>query len=79
MLRDAKRYTNLVDVDDHVPKLHLLFHMILRQGLIGNARLHQNFSDESANKVLKRCTRNVSQLAWEPSVLKRTNESLGSA
>jgi len=76
MLADIKRYTNLVEL--HIPKVHLAFHMILRQSLIGAARLHQNFRDESANKVLKGCTRNVSQLCWEPAVLKRTNESSGS-
>ena len=53
------------------PKRHVVCHAIERLDDQGNPKFFGNWHDEALNKVLKAACRNVSQVTFEPSLLRR--------
>jgi hypothetical protein len=53
----------------YTPKHHIMFHLIFNVGYQGNPRMYATWVDESLNKTLKACCRQVSQSTFEGSVL----------
>ncbi len=62
-----------------IPKHHLCLHLIYNLPLHGNPMWYANWRDESLNKVLKACCRNVSQRTFEVSLLLRMRELISDA
>lgn len=62
--------------DVHIPKRHLMSHLLGSLTLHGNPRLYANWLDESLNNDLKKCCRLVSQVSFEVMVLLRFRELL---
>ena len=60
----------------HVPKTHLMAHLILRTPNLGNPTLYQTFLDESLNKTLKQALRLCHQRRFEHLALLKLNEAL---
>ena len=58
------------------PKRHIICHSIERLVDQGNAKFFGNWHDETLNKVLKMACRNVSQVTFEPSLLRRMRPML---
>ena len=58
------------------PKSHLIVHLILRAGWLGNPLLYSTFEDESLNKTLKRVLRLVHQQNFERMGLVKLREVL---
>jgi hypothetical protein len=52
-----------------IPKRHMFLHMLHELHFFGNARLYATWKDESLNKSVKKCCKNVSQSTFEASVL----------
>ena len=52
-----------------LPKRHMVLHMLRRMPVFGNPRFHAAWKDESLNKLLKKCCRQVSQATFEVAVL----------
>ena len=53
------------------PNRHIVCHAIERLDDQGNPKFFGNWHDEALNKVLKAACRNVSQVTFEPSLLRR--------
>ena len=60
----------------HIPKLHLMVHLICRSQFLGNPWTYSTWEDESKNKVLKACLQNVAQLAFESACFRRVEVQL---
>lgn len=60
----------------HIPKRHLVAHLLGNLGRQGCPRLYSNWLDESWNKCLKRACRGVSQASFEAFLLVRMKELL---
>ena len=58
------------------PKNHLALHLVQRIAFHGNPAFYSTFTDESYNKELKRCLRNISQLTFERGALVNMNRTL---
>jgi hypothetical protein len=56
------------------PKHHLCFHLVGNLLWHGNPIWYANWRDESLNRVLKACCRNVSQRTFDASLLLRMRE-----
>ena len=60
------------DFDDlDLPKKHMLLHMLERLTDVGNPTFYSNWLNESLNKLLKACCRQVSQHTFESGILIR--------
>lgn len=71
------RYMELMhQFDMYVPKHHLVYHLIANLPWHGAPSAYATWLDESLNKALKACCRNVSQLCFEQTVLCRMEEVL---
>lgn len=57
------------DPDQLIPKRHLMLHVLRGIDMQGNPRFYSAWQDESNNKILKKCCRQVSQATFELSVL----------
>ena len=55
--------------DIFIPKHHLMFHLVLRSGEMGNPWFYHTFLDEAMNKTLKAVSRNCHQLTFESSAI----------
>lgn len=55
----------------HIPKVHMMAHILKRQTVLGSFRLYATWLDESLNKDLKAACRYASQLGFEARVLDR--------
>ena len=62
-------HTVMASLDTETPKLHMLFHMMLRSREQGNPWFYHNFYDEALNSVLKRAARYCHQRTFEYSLL----------
>ena len=76
-----KQFLALTDIDDddmdqRMPKRHLILHMLERLPDFGNPRFYANWMDETLNKVLKRTCKSVSQVTFEPALYVRMRELL---
>ena len=77
LLNLLKNYAAYMAPFEHeTPKLHLLAHLVLRIAWSGNPRLHACWSDEGANRILKKVLRNVSQLTFEETGLQKLSHVL---
>ena len=63
----------------NVPKRHLAMHLIQMLERFGNPLRYMNWVDESLNKTLKQCARQVSQTTFEVAVLAAMREVLRTA
>ena len=59
-----------------LPKRHLTMHLLDRIPWFGNPALHANWGDEDLNRLLKACTRRVSQRTFEVVVLQQMRRLL---
>ena len=64
------------DMDQRLPKRHLVLHMLERLHDFGNPRFYANWMDETLNKTLKATCRAVSQITFEPALYVRMRELL---
>ena len=55
--------------DCYQPKRHLMAHMLREQSFFGCPVKYATWFDEALNKLLKGCTRNLSQSTFESTVL----------
>ena len=55
----------------NIPKKHMVLHMLERLTEAGNPTYYSNWLNESLNKLLKQCCRNVSQHTFESGLLIR--------
>ena len=62
--------------DLHIPKRHLMFHLICRSLFFGNPRRYAVWEDEGLNRELKKHCRTVSQRTFESFLLLRMRETL---
>ena len=71
------RYMELIaPLEIYVPKNHLVYHLLFNIPMHGNPKDYATWLDESLNKVLKGCCRNVSQATFEQTVLVRMADVL---
>ena len=71
------RFLALTQSEDLVqPKRHAVLHVLRRSAYLGNPRVYANWWDETLNRLLKRCCRQVSQQTFEASVLFNVNQLL---
>ena len=58
------------DIEDfEIPKSHLFMHLVRDTLFMGNPRWWSTWKDESLNKTLKRCCRDISQATFDATVL----------
>jgi len=71
MLDAWKRFLSITEdlAELKTPKRHAIVHMIRNTPRQGNPRCYANWLDESLNKVLKRCCREIAQSTFESNVL----------
>jgi hypothetical protein len=69
----------MVLFDVFTPKHHLCFHLVANLSRHGNPSFYANWRDESLNRVLKACCRNVSQRTFEASLLLRMRDLISDA
>ena len=71
------RYCDLTQQMDVLqPKRHLLWHLLDELDFLGNPSLYATWQDEALNKVLKKTTREVSQVTFEQSCLQNMAQLL---
>ena len=79
-LGKLKRFLRLTrDLSIEIPKTHLVLHMILRMGYLGNPFTYHTFEDDGVNKILKKVLRNVHQCTFETMALAKMSEVLTSS
>eukprot|EP00969_Alexandrium_andersonii_P247372 10931478-Alexandrium_andersonii.AAC.1 len=80
-LLDAwKRYVRITEpLFINIPKVHLMFHLVLRMEYQGNPLSYHTFTDEGMNKVLKKVLRNCHQATFETTSLAKMTEALSRA
>lgn len=67
--------SNTEDIDElHIPKRHLVAHLLAKMHWMGNPTKYACWMDESDNKILKKSCRLCSQVSFESSVLLRMRE-----
>jgi len=54
---------------NYIPKHHIVYHILEKSRWFGNPKMYACWMDESWNKQLKGCCRNVSQATFEVSNL----------
>lgn len=64
-------FVSLVDSYLHLPKRHLAMHLFNKMTWFGNPTAYANWVDESLNRMLKLCCRNISQKTFESVVLQQ--------
>ena len=64
-------FCDLTDDYLHLPKKHLTFHLLDRLPWFGNPSAYANWADESANLLLKKCCRQISQQTFETVLLQQ--------
>ena len=69
------RHTAEVE-DVHIPKRHLVAHLLSQMAQFGNPRRYSTWRDESLNRVFKAACRTTSQVTFECCVLNRMKELL---
>ena len=71
LLDNWKRFCALTySLEDlHTPKRHIVWHMVLASGFLGNPRYYSNWTDKSLNRLLKSACRQQSQDTFEENVL----------
>jgi hypothetical protein len=69
----------MVHFNVFTPKHHLCFHLVGNLLRHGNPTWYANWQDESLNRILKACCRNVSQRSFEASLLLRMRELISNA
>lgn len=68
--------TLMIVFESYTPKHHICFHLVANIGYHGNPNMYSNWIDETLNRTLKACCRNVSQQAFEGSLLLRVRDTL---
>jgi hypothetical protein len=63
----------------HIPKRHVIFHLMEQLEFLGNPRFYNVWYDEAVNKLLKDACREISQATFEHSLLVRMPELLREA
>ena len=72
-----KRFCSLAeDLDISTPKVHLMYHLILRSADHGNPWRYHTFLDEGLNRKLKRTLRLCHQATFESMALVKINDLL---
>ena len=72
-----KRFCSVAeDLELFTPKVHLMYHLILRSAEHGNPWRYHTFLDEGLNRVLKRTLRLCHQCAFESLALIKINDLL---
>lgn len=72
-----KKHMRLInELVDHVPKHHLMSHIVARSASLGNPWFHTTFLDESLNKELKRSLRFAHQLNFESTAFAKLGATL---
>ena len=69
------RLTNHIE-GSLIPKRHLVVHMLQQLPSQGNPRQYANWLDESLNKTLRACCRQLSQATFESALLVNMEEIL---
>lgn len=65
----VKHVALMAPFDVYTPKHHIVFHLLFDSEFYGNPKLYACWHDESLNKTLKGCCRNVAQCCFDESVL----------
>jgi len=73
-----KRFAILFDrAGGHqIPKMHLMFHLIMRCGHAGNPRYYMTYKDESLNGIVARIAKACHRRCWEVCVHRKFNYML---